>query len=450
MIQAESGNSNHDRETRLRFMRIDHKTSDALREFWPVVEKALPRVLEGFYRHVGSEPNLAKLIGNQSDRLKLAQGTHWARLFNGSFDEAYIQGVRTIGLIHNKIGLEPRWYIGGYAFVLSHLTDLAVATYGWKKRRLGEVITAVNSAVMLDMDFAISVYQDAMLEDRTKRQRKVDGLIADFETKATGALASLSSSSGELKSTADSMGRTSEQTRQQAAGVASASEEASVNVQSVASASEEMASSVAEIARQVNESARIARDAVELANKADARVHSLSQAASKIGDVVDLISTIAGQTNLLALNATIEAARAGEAGRGFAVVAAEVKSLAEQTAKATSEIGQQVAGIQSATQESVENIKEIGGIIDRISEISSVIASAVEEQGAATQEISRNVQETAKGTTEVSSSIEAVSRAANETAAASAQVLTASAHVAQQGELLSAEVERFLAGIRAA
>ena len=153
------------------------------------------------------------------------------------------------------------------------------------------------------------------------------------------------------------MGRTSEQTKQQAMSVTSASEEASTNVQSVASASEEIASSVAEIARQVNDSARIARDAVELANKADARVHSLSEAASKIGDVVELISSIAGQTNLLALNATIEAARAGEAGRGFAVVAAEVKTLAEQTARATSEIGQQVAGIQSATQESVENIK---------------------------------------------------------------------------------------------
>ncbi|HET7888091.1 MAG TPA: globin-coupled sensor protein [Bradyrhizobium sp.] len=450
MTRPATDHSNNEREIRLRFMRIDRKTGDALREFWPAVEKALPRILEGFYAHVGSAPALAKLIGDQSARLKTAQGTHWARLFNGKFDEAYIQGVRTIGLVHNKIGLEPRWYIGGYAFVLSHLTDLAIATYGWRKRRLAEVITAVNSAVMLDMDFAISVYQEAMLEDRAKRQRAVDGLIAAFEGTATSALAALSSSSGELKSTADSMGQTSEQTKQQAVSVASASEEASVNVQTVASASEEMASSVNEIARQVNESAAIAQAAVDLANKADARVHSLSGAASKIGDVVDLISTIAGQTNLLALNATIEAARAGEAGRGFAVVASEVKSLAEQTAKATSEISQHVSGIQTATQESVENIKEISGIIGRISEISTVIASAVEEQGAATQEIARNVQEAAKGTSDVSANIEAVSKAANETAAASAQVLAASSHVAKQGELLSAEVERFLQGIRAA
>ena len=226
-------------------MRIDRKTGDALREFWPVVQKALPQVLEGFYLHLGSEPNLARLVGNQSGRLKTAQGTHWARLFNGNFDEEYIQGVRTIGLMHNKIGLEPRWYIGGYAFVLSRLTDLAIASYGWKKKRLGEIITAINSAVMLDMDFAISVYQDAMLEDRASRQIAIDGLIVAFEKGATGALAVLSSSSSELRSAADGMGRTSEQTKQQAMSVTSASEEASTNVQSVASASEEIASSVA-------------------------------------------------------------------------------------------------------------------------------------------------------------------------------------------------------------
>lgn len=319
-----------------------------------------------------------------------------------------------------------------------------------ERRRLGQVIAAVNSAVMLDMDFAISVYQEATLEDRAKRQTAVDGLIATFESTSTGAFAALSSSSLQLRNTADGMGRTAEDTKQQAISVASASEEASTNVQSVASASEEMASSVSEISHQVHEAARIAQSAVQLAHQADGRVHSLTEAANKIGDVVELISSIAGQTNLLALNATIEAARAGEAGRGFAVVAAEVKSLAEQTAKATSEISQQIAGIQSATLQSVTNIKEIGEIIGHISEISSTIASAVEEQGAATQEIARNVQEAARGTSEVSSSIGAVSQSANESAAASSQVLSASAHVAEQADLLSAEVKRFLSGIRAA
>ena len=196
-------------------------------------------------------------------------------------------------------------------------------------------------------------------------------------------------------------------------------------MQSVASATEQMASSVNEISRQVQESARMAGEAVDQARTTNDRVGELSKAAARIGDVVELINTIAGQTNLLALNATIEAARAGEAGRGFAVVASEVKALAEQTAKATGEIGQQITGIQAATQDSVNAIKEISGTIERLSEISSTIAAAVEEQGAATQEISRNVQQAAHGTQQVSSNITDVQRGATETGSASSQVLTA-------------------------
>ena len=446
----EQSSYSDDRANRLRFLRIDGKTGDALREFWPTVEKSLPRVLEGFYRHLASEPALAKLIGNQMERLKGAQSSHWARLFNGRFDATYVQGVRTIGLVHSRIGLEPRWYIGGYAFVLSYLTDLAIATYRWNRRRLGEVITAVNYAVMLDMDFAISVYQEAMLEERAKRQKTVDALLLSFEKEVIVALEALSKSSSGLNETADTMARNAEVTTQQATNVSAASEQASTNVQSVASASEEMASSVREIGRQADESVRISGEAVELSRSADERIHSLSEAASKIGIVVELINTIAGQTNLLALNATIEAARAGDAGRGFAVVASEVKTLAEQTSKATSEIGQQVAGIQSATQETVTTIREVSRIIHRISEIAAAIAGSVEEQSAATHEITRNAQQAAIGTGDVSSNIAGVSHAAGETVAAAGQVQTASAQLATQGETLGAEVARFLRGIRAA
>src|SRR5439155_10678048 len=221
-------------------------------------------------------------------------------------------------------------------------------------------------------------------------------------------------------------------------------------VQSVASATEEMASSVNEISRQVQGSARIAGEAVEQAQKTNARVAELAKAAARIGDVVELINTIAGQTNLLALHATIEAARAGEAGRGFAVVASEVKALAEQTAKATGEISQQITGIQGATQESVNAIKEISGTIERLAEISSAIAAAVEEQGAATQEISRNVQQAARGTQQVSSNISDVQRGASETGAASSQVLSAAQSLSGDSHRLKLEVGRFLDSVRAA
>jgi len=211
-----------------------------------------------------------------------------------------------------------------------------------------------------------------------------------------------------------------------------------------------MASSVTEISRQVQASARMANEAVDQARFTNDRVSELSKAATRIGDVVELINTIAGQTNLLALNATIEAARAGEAGRGFAVVASEVKALAEQTAKATGEIGQQVTGIQAATQESVNAIQAISGTIEKLSEISSTIAAAVEEQGAATQEISRNVQQAAMGTQQVSSNIGDVQRGASETGSASSQVLAAAQSLSGDSNRLKLEVGRFLDSVRAA
>jgi methyl-accepting chemotaxis protein len=179
-------------------------------------------------------------------------------------------------------------------------------------------------------------------------------------------------------------------------------------------------------------------------------VSELVKAAGRIGDVVELISNIAGQTNLLALNATIEAARAGDAGRGFAVVASEVKALAEQTAKATGEISLQISGIQSATQESVGAIREIGDTIGRMSEISSTIASAVEEQGAATREISRNVQQAAQGTVQVSSNITNVQHGASETGSASSQVLSAARSLSSESSRLKIEVSNFLNSVRAA
>jgi methyl-accepting chemotaxis protein len=287
-------------------------------------------------------------------------------------------------------------------------------------------------------------------EAKIERGRRVDGITRDFESMIGGIVATVSSASTQLEASAGTLTSTAERAQELTTIVAAASEEAAANVQSVASATEEMASSITEISRQVQESARMANGAVDQARKTNDRVGELSKAAARIGDVVELINTIAGQTNLLALNATIEAARAGEAGRGFAVVASEVKALAEQTAKATGEIGQQITGIQAATQESVNSIKEISGTIEKLSEISSTIAPAVEEQGAATQEISRNVQQAARGTQQVSSNITDVQRGAGETGSASSQVLSAAQSLSGDSNRLKLEVGKFLNSVRAA
>jgi len=434
----------------MRFMRIDGRTGELLREFWKVVEPGLPVVLDGFYRHLSREPQLARMVGSDVPRLKAAQGSHWSRLFNGRFDHEYMQGVRTIGLIHNKIGLEPRWYIGGYNYVLSQLAALAVRRYRWKPARLSEILAAVNCAVMLDMDIAISVYQEAMLAERRKQQDKITAAIRDFDGQMKIVLSTVGGSATNLQNAANALAASAEEATQQSTAVAAASEQASTNVQAVAASTEQLTSSVREIGRQVTESTRITGLAVEQAGRSGATMQGLANAAQRIGDVVELINTIAGQTNLLALNATIEAARAGEAGRGFAVVASEVKALAEQTAKATGEIGQQILAIQGATKESVGSIQEIGATIASVNEIATAIAAAVEEQGMATAEIARNVQEAARGTQEVSSNISGVSQTAGETGQTATRLLTSANELSQQSESLRSQVEGFFAAIRAA
>ena len=449
MAQAAVAEDDQDQRTRMRFMRIDAATGELLREFWKVVQPALPEILEGFYRHVSREPQLARLIGSDIPRLRAAQGAHWGRLFNGRFDREYLQGVRAIGLIHNKIGLEPRWYIGGYNFVLSQLAALAVRQYRWTPNRLSSVLTALNCAVMLDMDIAISVYQEAMLIERQKQQDKISGAIRDFDGQMKVVLNTLGGSATDLQNAANTLAANAEQSTRQSAAVAAGSEEASANVQAVASATEQLTSSVREIGRQVTESTRMTGKAVEQADQSGASMQGLAEAAQRIGAVVELINTIAGQTNLLALNATIEAARAGDAGRGFAVVASEVKALAEQTAKATDEISQQILAIQTATRQSVSSIQEIGATIGSVNEIATAIAAAVEQQGMATAEIARNVQEAARGTQQVSSNIAGVNQAASETGHTATRMLSAANELSRQSDTLRASVEGFFAAIRA-
>jgi methyl-accepting chemotaxis protein len=221
-------------------------------------------------------------------------------------------------------------------------------------------------------------------------------------------------------------------------------------VQTVAAAAEELASSISEISRQVAQSAKVADKALDDAKRTDTVVQALADSANKIGEVVGLISNIAGQTNLLALNATIEAARAGDAGKGFAVVASEVKNLATQTGKATDDISRQITQIQIATKEAVDSIRGISATISEISQIAAAIAAAVEEQGSATQEIARNVQEAASGTQEVSSNIVGVSQGANDTGSAAGEVLSAAGDLSRQAEQLRAEVGQYIDGVKAA
>jgi methyl-accepting chemotaxis protein len=326
-----------------------------------------------------------------------------------------------------------------------------------------EIYRSGQSDEIAEMSESLQVFRESMIAARAlsseqdkeniakvERASRVEARIAEFESTVRAALDGLQASANSMQSTAQSMSATADQSSALVSAVASAAEETSVNVQTVSSGTEELSSSIAEIGRQVVTSAEIARKAVDEAGATDATMQGLADNAARISVVVDLIQTIASQTNLLALNATIEAARAGEAGRGFAVVASEVKNLASQTAKATDEIRQQIANMQSVTNSAVGAIRNISTTISEINEVTGAIAAAVEEQGAATREIARNIQHAAGGTSEVSSNIVGVSNASNEAGTAAGEVLTASDALRREADVLRAEIDAFLSNIRAA
>jgi len=434
---------------RVRFLRLGEEERRELRNIWPQIEPALPKMLDEFYAHIGRIPLLAQMMGEKKGRLVNLQTNHWRHLFDGSFDEEYFASIRRIGLVHHKIGLEPRWYIGGYSFLMDALADHILGMrIGQKKRN--HWMRCLHRAVMLDMDLAISVYQDVLIEERQKRGEALGQAICDFWGAVEKSLAVSREANDGLSRSATTLSATADSASALASNVVAAAQQTSSNMQAGAAATEELAASVREIAEQADRSASIVAQAVTGTQATQQAVSGLSEHARHIGTVVDLINQIAAQTNLLALNATIEAARAGEAGKGFAVVAQEVKALAGQTAKATTDIILRVSAIQQATQETEVSIGQISGMIDEVSVIATAISAAVEEQTAATADIAANVQQTADNAGSVVESMEALNRSTSSASTCAHEVDEARVTLEQQLKRLEHDITDFMEAAKAA
>lgn len=443
-------------QERLNFLNVDKEMRTNLRKLQPVLDKHLGSILDDFYNVIAQWPELDNLFKdkNHKNTAKNLQMKHWATIATGDFSDQYRESVNTIGHVHNRIGLEPRWYIGGYAVLVGGVMSGLVQEYlksglGAAKRReeFEKVANAFLKAALLDMDMAISTYFDA---GKDEFELVLKRMTENFDQNVAGFIRDLAASTEELGATAATLEALAKNGQNKAGELERAASSAAENVSTVAGASEEMSASIKEINEQISKASKISVDAVEEAKEASVAISDLKGSSEKIGEVVNLIQDIAEQTNLLALNATIEAARAGDAGKGFAVVASEVKNLAAQTAKATEDIGGQISAIQRSTENTVTVIENVTKTIDQINQIATTISAAMEEQSSVIQEIVRNTQSAAEQTTQVSGIVKDVSSGANETQTASSTLSEASKDLAKRTEDLRGEVEVFLSNLKAA
>lgn len=375
-------------EERLAFFRLDAEARAALRDVRQVLMPALPQVAARFYRRLAEVARLAPLIGGAGkvERLTAAQVTHWGDLFTGNFDEAYFDRARRVGRAHDRIGLEPRWYVGAYAHFLDDIIGLLLDRR-WSRERMHAGLNAVMRAALLDMELAISTYAESgeatrlkleLLQLTDRIERDIDQTVSDVSAQAL-----------RMADSADRLGGIADNLHDAAAAMAAAAAQALSDVQAVATATEQLEAASLSIAQQVAQSVSVTDTVARQAGDAASIVAGLSLATGRISDVVKLVQTIAAQTKLLALNANIEAARAGEAGRGFAVVAGEVKSLARQTEDAIGTVNVQAGDIRSATDATGRSVDGMVRDIRHVESISAQVSAATEQQRHATVEISR-------------------------------------------------------------
>jgi methyl-accepting chemotaxis protein len=417
-MQEPSARQLADYASRLAFLQLDAGTCSRLGGLKGAIEGALPGILRHFYDHARKSPHLAAILGEDAnvDRLRTAQLRHWTTLFTGEFGPSFLATALAVGRAHARIGLEPRWYMGGYCLILEQLVAVVGKRHG-ARRAVVDELTAILRAVFLDMDLAVSTYIETGEGERLRSEMLAVSDVLDREVQT--AASEIAARAGRLVDGAGRLAATAASMQDMTTAASGSMKTIAENVRTSAAASEELEASSRDIASRVDKASGVTRDAVEKAAAANATVEELAQAVRRIDDVVGLVRRISSQTKMLALNATIEAARAGEAGRGFAVVASEVKALARQTEDAIQVISGESAAIRQAAAGAASMIGEIAARVGSASEMAGEVAVVTDQQLQATAEITRCVGEAAGHAQSVAQQTERMVVEAQESAAMS-------------------------------
>jgi len=437
-------------QARLTMYGLDHEARRLVAESWPAIAPKLGAAIDEILAATGALPHIGSIIAEHRDFLKKLELTHFQALLGGKLDDDYAESCRrTVGQ-EAALGLDARLRSTAGSYVLKAALLALYRKHRFAPAKAAQCGIAISQAISFDVANAMTLHRQAAEAAALARRETIDSAIVEFDGAIGAVVAAIKEASVSLSATCATLGSVASDTLSRMGSASAASSETAQRMGIVVDATEEISSSIAEIGQQASHGMRMAQSAVDDAERTQQAIRSLADTAERIDSVVGAISAIAAQTNLLSLNATIEAARAGEAGKGFAVVAGEVKTLANQTSRATEDVARQIAAIQDATKRSVAEIAAIARVIAELTGVSTSIAAAVEQQATTTRNIAESIHTAAGHTARASTEIASVEQAVTKGAAAVDEIGQWTAELSTRAADLESKVATFFSRVRAA